>query len=64
MSTRSSIAFVEYQELKQLHLYREMLDGKIYLAGMDGKVEIPESISKELGKLIKSMEDKNGKESN
>lgn len=54
MSTRSSLAYIEYQrESGSLHIYFEMMDCKYYMHDeWGGKVELPKDVAKDFAEIL------------
>lgn len=59
MSTRSSLAYKEFERKFTIHVYHEMMDSEYYLESDDGKVLLP---TKELAEKIAAVINKEGKE--
>lgn len=56
MSTKSSLALVEWSELHSIHIYREMLDNEFYIESEEGRVKVPEKYAKLFAKALKVSE--------
>ena len=59
MSTKSSLAMVNWNEPKEIHIYKEMLDGKYYIETEEERLAIPEKYAKLFAEVIKKDEDEN-----
>ena len=52
MSTKSSLALVNWQETKEIHIYKEMLDDKYYIETEKERIAIPEKYAKMFAEAI------------
>ena len=58
MSTRSSLALIKWNEPQEIHIYKEMLDGKYYIETKYGKVAVPEKYAKLFAEVLNREKDK------
>ena len=56
MSTKSSCGFIEITEKRKLHIYHEGLDGNYYIEDDEYRIELPEKIAKEFGKILNEFD--------
>ena len=59
MSTKNSLALVEWNTKHEIHIYKEMLDDCYYLETENGKLAIPGKYAKEFAKVLNAVK-KNG----
>ena len=52
MSTKSSLALINWNEPKEIHIYHECMDGCYYIETNKGKLKLPEKIAKKFGKIL------------
>lgn len=52
MSTKSSLVYVEFNEVKEIHIYHDMIDDLYYIETQKGRIEIPKRIAEEFAKVM------------